>query len=256
MAQNNKENHEKRLFTDGKEESQKKDATSFTYLALVMNILKDNTDLEIFTLLLMYQEQSLTQLTNSINKSKPTLSRHMQKLVSCGLVDVREEKVRGVKAKYFSLNLAKLQSLPNISHEDLKSASHNEEYYNILKNFLDTLKSTAFLGQKMLGNFVSGLDQLDWTPKVLSQFFGSKMLSLSFNVLSEAQFQRYLTITQEFTIKLKSALIEEEIKDPHAINPYFIFHAALPNNMYLMKKLQSNNIQQDTPSKEERDSKK
>ncbi len=82
------------------------------------------------------------------------------------------------------------------------------------------------------------------------------MLSLSFNVLSEAQFQRYISITQEYTIKLKDALTEEAIKDPQAINPYFIFHAALPNNKYLMEKVQRGNIQQDTPSKEEKESKK
>lgn len=256
MTPNNKNKNGKQLSTYKNGESQENYKSSFNDLTLFMDLMKDNTDFKIFTLLLMYHDQSLTQLTNNINKSKPTLSRHMQKLVSSGLIDVREEKVRGVKAKYFSLNLAKLQNIPNLSQEDLKSASHNKEFYDILKNLKDGLKSIAFLCQKMLGNFISGMDQLNWTQDVLSQFFGSNMIYISFNVLSEAQFQRYLSITEEYEIKLKAALEEESIKGSQTINPYFIFHAGIPNNMYLMKKLQSNNIQQNTPSKEERDSKK
>ncbi len=68
-------------------------------------ILNSQVRHNIFFLLNVYRELSLTDLSQLLHKSKPALHRHIQKMIEAGIIkESKEEKVRGsIKAKYYKL---------------------------------------------------------------------------------------------------------------------------------------------------------
>ncbi|MFX0117588.1 MAG: winged helix-turn-helix domain-containing protein, partial [Candidatus Hodarchaeota archaeon] len=57
-----------------------------------LEILESKIRYRILLLLFAYGELSLTDLSNRLNKSKPALYHHLQKMIDLGLVEVSREK--------------------------------------------------------------------------------------------------------------------------------------------------------------------
>ncbi|MFX0210901.1 MAG: ArsR/SmtB family transcription factor [Candidatus Hodarchaeota archaeon] len=68
-------------------------------------ILNSQVRHSVFFLLYIYRELSLTDLSHLLDKSKPALHRHLQKMIEAGIItESKEVKVRGsIKAKYYKL---------------------------------------------------------------------------------------------------------------------------------------------------------
>jgi len=91
----------KKSKSDSKPEQKNEFLNTLELIDLVINDLK----IKILLNLLIYNELSLTQISNKLDKSKPTLHRHLKKLIKNRVVKVsKEKKVRGsIKAKYYKL---------------------------------------------------------------------------------------------------------------------------------------------------------
>ena len=65
-------------------QNDKSDETDKLSDITLANVLKSKVRLEIFFLLTIYRELSLTELSKLAKKSKPALHRHLQKLIESG----------------------------------------------------------------------------------------------------------------------------------------------------------------------------
>jgi DNA-binding transcriptional ArsR family regulator len=84
-------------------------------------IVKEPVSLHIMMLLIVYRELSLSQMTDAIKKSKPTIHRRLQVMIDCGLVvESKEEHVRGnILAKYYKIDESVIGKMPRITKEKL-----------------------------------------------------------------------------------------------------------------------------------------
>jgi len=205
--------------------------------------LQNPVSLEIFTLLLIYRELSMTQITIYIQKSKPTVFRHLKKMLELGLVrESREQqKKRGdLPIKFFTADLSALQRIPNVT----PAQTQQFDPQNKLKFFeamRDLTITTSQFSRSMLQRFEDFFIHLDSKPGGPFQTFMESMetmdlndpkklppMSLNLNLLSANQYQKYLVAYKEFMIKIMGELIEEEKANPNAIKPYLMLYSVLP----------------------------
>ena len=111
-------------------------------------LLADDINFRITSLLIVYNELSLSELTRRVRGSKSTAHRHLAVLLENGLVKVsREEKVRSDrKAKYYTLTERAYESLgfsASDSEEDRLQAIIN--YFLYYQTFIDEF--LEFLGK-------------------------------------------------------------------------------------------------------------
>jgi len=196
----------------------------------LLEIFENETSFEIVMLLIAYHELSLTQLTEKIDKSKPTIHRYLKKLIKYDFVDeTREEKVRGnIYAKYYSVNIKKLQELPHVSQEEYESLS-NDQKIEMYKMVIEFLKPTImFLNNslKKLYNFIEDLKTA--SNETIQQFFSPQDLHLSMNFFSDVQYQKYLQLLIDFKKKMLEMLIIEEKNNPDAKKPYLVLDSIIP----------------------------
>ena len=103
-------------------------------------LLADDINFRITSLLIVYNELSLTELTKRVRGSKSTAHRHLAVLLENGLIEVSQEiKVRSDrKAKYYQLTERAYESLgfsPNDSPKERLQSTIN--YFLYYKTFID-----------------------------------------------------------------------------------------------------------------------
>ncbi|TFG16902.1 MAG: ArsR family transcriptional regulator [Promethearchaeota archaeon] len=119
-------------------------------------LLADDINFRITSLLIVYNELSLSELTDKVRGSKSTSHRHLAVLLENGLVEVsREIKVRSDrKAKYYRLTERAYESLgfsANDTLEERHQATIN--FFLYYKTFIDEFLEYLLKGEKK--------DQLD-----------------------------------------------------------------------------------------------
>lgn len=199
-------------------------------LSLLMEMFENETSFEIIMLLITYRELSLTQLTDKIGKSKPTIHRYLQRLQKSDIVkETREKKVRGnIYAKYYSANIKKLQELPYISQEEYTKLN-SEQKIEVYKVVIEFLKPTISFLKNSLEKLHSFLDNLaSATNETIQQFMAPQDLHLTMNFFNEVQYQKYLQLLIDFKQKMLKMLVEEEKKNPGATKPYLVFDSIIP----------------------------
>lgn len=200
------------------------------YNSPIMTEMQNLVSFEIFILLLIYRELSMAQITTYIHKSKPTVFRHLQKLVDLGVVrETREEKVRSdVPAKIYTADVSKFLEIPNITPDQLMQMDplNKMKYYESIRKIVI---STSQFGRSALERFETFYANLDSTPfGPLQQFMDAQRLTLTFNLLSESQYKKYIVAYQKFMIGFMGELIEDEKENPNALKPYLMLYSILP----------------------------
>ncbi|WP_371802820.1 ArsR family transcriptional regulator [Candidatus Lokiarchaeum ossiferum] len=125
----------------------------------IFKLLTDNTNFQIFIQLLSYSDLSLSEITQNIDKSKPTLSRRLNRMIEVGLITSYDEKVRGVYAKHYKLNPEILKPLPHFTTEQLTNIS-DEEKKEIIDNLKQSLIAAANFCASTLTQSKIALDSL------------------------------------------------------------------------------------------------
>ncbi len=79
----------------------------------IFKVLKDDSRLAIFLLLLTNKELTLKQMSDALDKGKTTIHHHIRKLENIKLVlwEEREDDKKKLKTRYYSLNYNYLQNV-------------------------------------------------------------------------------------------------------------------------------------------------
>lgn len=117
----------------------------------IMDVLKSNTRLQIFFLLNIYKELSMTELAEILNISKSALHRHLKKLLESNIIEVsREEQVRGsILAKYYHISDKLPGTNESLDHKSLFQEEDISKKRNNLKTILEFEKSKFFVNKSI-----------------------------------------------------------------------------------------------------------
>jgi DNA-binding transcriptional ArsR family regulator len=193
-------------------------------------------------------------LSNRLNKSKPALYHHLQKMIDLGLVEVsREKKVRGsIKAKYYCLSGNTIQKMrPIATIEQLKKITNPKEQLAALKNLSTAYKNAISLFRSSLGMVDHYLDyleeetlaeeakqtsNLDFQKIIFDYGLGIDLLL--WNFFTEEQFEKALAYYREFFLKIEKLMAEETSKGEQKKqrppeHPYFVLTMIMPLNKLL-----------------------
>lgn len=200
------------------------DSINFKQKLEMLDILSEETNFQIFTMLNIFQEQTLTQLTDRISKSRATIHRHLQNLIDSELIYISNQEIkRGhIPANYYKVNYPKLLSIGQITVEDFNKMKPKEKSLFRSQIIQGTLTSSRIIQQnlKMLDDVLLKIDPKN--AKDFDNFFNleTSPVFLNFGMMTSNQKSIFMKdfglFMQNFQQKLiKGNLLELEEKKPH-----------------------------------------
>lgn len=196
-----------------------------------MKILQDPITFKIFLLLLTYNELSLVDLTQKVGKSKPTVFRHVQKLIEANYVtESREEKVRGsILAKYYRPKMDNFTPKNPIRPDTLQSLS-NEDRIRFYREICRAIGVSIHFIKSALDELQAYLDKksVDEIP----EFVVAPDISLSLQFLTENAYKKWVEGYQKFMMEFFQSM-QAELLHPDNERPYALILGILPvKNIY------------------------
>ncbi|TFG01859.1 MAG: ArsR family transcriptional regulator [Promethearchaeota archaeon] len=195
---------------------------AFNFVDLVISDLK----MKILLNLLIAEELSLTQITNKLDKSKPTIHRHLKKLIKNKVVEVsKEKKVRGsIKAKYYkladdfqaSINPYRRSILSKIHDFDTEDIDIEEVVKLIRFYILIILKPLKTLNQILDSNEKDGFGR----KYRINTLIKNLEPSLEVMFFSEKQHEEILELLNSFYSRLKEIIKDDD--ENNTEKPYYL----------------------------------
>jgi predicted transcriptional regulator len=218
------------------QDSKSEQRSDFLGTAKFLDIVVSDLKMKILLNLLISKEISLTKIAKKLNKSKPTIHRHLKKLIKNNFVEVsKEKKVRGsIKAKYYKLSkefqknikpyqrsiLSKIDNIGS-GDEDLEDLIRLLRFYiliilkplKILKQILNSKDKDTFGRNYNLKEVLKNLEpsfevmffsekQYNEVKELMNDFY-SKLKYLRHNQEKNIEKPYYLSL---FTLELKKLL--------------------------------------------------
>ena len=195
----------------------------------IIDSLTNRIDYEIFMQLIIHNELSLSELTELIDKSKPTIHRHAQSLLEAELIyESKEEIVRGnIPAKFYKANPSKLQAVPRITPNHIKDFTDAEKR-DLLRQIQGMINSTVSFANSSFENFSAYLQELGNDREKLDRFLRYPDLLLNLNFLSKRQFAKWQDLYRDYMMKFLEMMRETETDDDTTRKPYVYFTSMLP----------------------------
>lgn len=195
----------------------------------IIDSLTDQTDFEIFMFLIIHNELSLSELTELIDKSKPTIHRHLQTLMDIGLVaESKEELVRGnIPAKYYQAIPSNLHEIPRISPNEVEKYS-DQQRLNLFYKIQGMISTTTTFANTSINNFIDYLSEIENKKESVDSLLKQPDLLINLNFLSKEQFMQWQPIYRNYMKDFIDMLKRTEISSPNAEKPYVFFTSVLP----------------------------
>ncbi|UCG02688.1 MAG: helix-turn-helix domain-containing protein [Candidatus Heimdallarchaeota archaeon] len=188
----------------------------------------------IFFLLNVYRELSLTDLSQLLHKSKPALHRHIQKMIEAGIIkESKEEKVRGsIKAKYYKL--VKDVTQEYIDRAELLAVENPEKRKANIATLLKIERAKFHVVNasihllthltRRLEDQVDLAEDIDW-----EQFFNTSSSQLTMKFLSNEALELYQGHMEAFNKEvgsLEESYEKNQVKQPS--NQYMVVSLTIP----------------------------
>jgi len=210
-----------------------------------LEILDNKIRFRIFQLLFVYGELSLTELTKQMNKSKPALYHHLQKMIKLGIIQVsKEEAVRGsIKAKHYCLAKKSTFQMQLLSDLNLSQISNPAKRLKAFQNAIGMYKSSITLIRNkldMIDLYIEYLEDNLKNKETDSVFHNNiPQLISDFNIefqslyLTEDQYleftKDYSSLIDMFREKIKASEAQMDERSCNLIeHPYFVTSLILP----------------------------
>jgi DNA-binding transcriptional ArsR family regulator len=185
-------------------------------------LLEDDINFRITSLLIVYNELSLSELTRRVRGSKSTAHRHLAVLLENDLVKVsREEKVRSDrKAKYYQLTERAYESLgfsANDTPEERLQATIN--YFLYYKTFIDEF--LEYLGKGERTEQIQRYKDISMS----NDDFGMEKFDFWATFLTEDE---YMELKKEIDVIYEKISKKQNEGEREQLRPYFFMMNFIP----------------------------
>ncbi|MFX1499166.1 MAG: ArsR family transcriptional regulator [Promethearchaeota archaeon] len=211
----------------------------------VVDIFKSDLDLRILTLLHIYKELNLTNLTYHLGKNKATLSRHTRDLIKLGLIESysKEGEIHAgnIKRKYYRLseNFKALLKNKQINTEIAIQENNWKPLFENLPRFSYVYKQIRMISEH-LNNYIEVTENLLLTSVAMEGLPMIEIINLLIEVLennlieyrfiSESQYEKIKDLSLEFHAKL-----DEFLKNDDSLEKPYLYMDILLNVLGLTK---------------------
>ena len=195
---------------------------------LINRITKPRVRLKIFLALYLYKEMYVTEMAKLLKMDKNTISRHLNKMSKEGILQYREEKIKGrIDRKYFKLtedylfDIDQYRELMDFDHPILKVFQDKSpkqksnfiekqikiaafrEFYNLTGSIMQFIMNGFELYKATLDSFEDKLDDLDFLENLFGNFFKSpRKIDFYPIFIAENQLEEANELIDEFSEKL------------------------------------------------------
>ncbi|TXT60714.1 MAG: hypothetical protein BAJALOKI2v1_80006 [Promethearchaeota archaeon] len=202
----------------------------------VVDSINKMTRIRILILLWAYGEQSINDLCEKLDKSWPTINKHLGILEESEILDVREVKSRGPKNK--KLYSVKPELIPktrlgfdflNLPPEDVKEILLRDIKADV--KTLEIIKKVFNDLPDYHAELVRNLKAMDTERDILKNFYLKKHVNYYVETLSDKEFsdyyfERFTEFMDDLEDYRKKHKIDEDLNSSE--KPYIAFHIILP----------------------------
>lgn len=210
----------------------------------LLEVLSEHTNFQIFILLAIYRELTLSELDEKMTKSRATVHRHLQDLLESELIQIsKQEIIRGhIPANYYQVNMHKVMGIGQFSEADVHLMQKEPKQYRKFKQFIiqQTLSTCKLIQNnlKILENFLVNFDIED--NSIFSEFFNLEHnpTFLSFGLMTTHQHDRYMEEFLKFNQEFHQKMVRENMMQLEEEKPYINFFGIIQMQT-LFEKLKS-----------------
>ncbi|MFX0182121.1 MAG: helix-turn-helix domain-containing protein [Candidatus Hodarchaeota archaeon] len=206
------------------------------------DILKSKVRLDIFFLLSIYGELSLTDLSTLLDKSKPALHRHIKKMINAGLlVESKEEKVRGsIKAKFYRLSIDVREYFSPTDRMALLDTEDPDKRLENIKHIFELEKAKSYISKASIDLITHHIDKLEEHFSLskkdldLESFMETSVSPFNIFLLSDESAELLSKQFAEFD--QKKVVIDDKFENKHGIPPtkqHLVVMTIIPINKLL-----------------------
>ncbi|MFW9999070.1 MAG: winged helix-turn-helix domain-containing protein [Candidatus Hodarchaeota archaeon] len=210
---------------------------------------KYNIRFDLMSILSVFGELNITQISHMVEQSKSTVARHLKSMEEDGMIISRkaEKHQKGkIPPKLYQLNKKVLQVLEYspISHESPADPKKLVEFYrkeiDLCRVAIHSFKKLLDLLKPLLNSFELHLDDLPNAKKIYDKYFSfeSKLApSIGYSYFSEKYYEQYKKAELDF-VKKNIELLTAQNNDPEVKErEYIAFLTTLPlKALYAFKK--------------------
>jgi len=186
-------------------------------------ILDSELKVRILMMLLIYPELTLTQLSRKMGRVKSTISKHASELMELGLINQREQKVRGsIQQKVYSA--VKRHGYKGKTYRDLKMESpqaflnHLREEYLVNLRFFSYIQETNRQILHYINNFYSSLKPEDITDEFKEDVYRYNTCIPRLKFMTKNEYieyrEKFLEFEKEFITSMEQKRIQKHNEEP------------------------------------------
>lgn len=215
----------------------------------IMEIYESQIKMHIVNFLEIYHELSLTELSEKLEKSKSTISKHVKELLNIAgegrsFIKVREEKFRGsIKQKIFSRNNIPL--FFGKTYDEMKECTP-EQMYDYLRNeehlinirFFSLLKEVISQSIEYINEFYAKISLKDLDDDFKEKIYRYNTCIPRIMYYTEAEYLDYRKKFIQFDEDFLKETEKKRLKYPSSVNvpkEYLVTHTLLPIKRILDK---------------------
>ncbi len=218
------------------EETDVKDIFNGDNAGNLIEVLSKKSRFQIFINLLVYPELSLTELSESIGKSKSTIHRDLQELIESGIIREHRQD-SSTKSKYYVIQkksiFQDLQIITSPEKMNKLSAEERKSAFNLLLSMID---SAFFILENSIGIVTKYVERFKEAKQDLSlpdnetflRWIKEFGVSLRFVPLSNKTFPIYEKHLKNFVSEVSSELLSNDLQEDLFNGDYLAWNVILP----------------------------
>jgi predicted transcriptional regulator len=197
-------------------------------------ILDSSLKVRALMMLLIYPELTLTQLSEKLGKVKSTISKHMEELVSLGLVQRRLRKYRSDKKQHIFSHVKKF-GYRGKTFEDLKNTKPEKLHSYMQEEFLINRRLFSYIqevNQQILlfiSDFYKKCEPKDYTEDFMNNIYRYNTCVPRLKFMTKEEYIEYRKEFLKFDDKFIERMEEKRLKEPNnKPKEYLAIHELLP----------------------------
>jgi predicted transcriptional regulator len=201
---------------------------------------KNNIRFYLMSILLVFDELNITQISHMVEQSKSTVARHLKSMEEDGIIVSRKAEMHQkgkIPPKLYQINKKLLQVLEYYPINPAPPANPKKlvEFYkkdiNVCRGTIQNFKILLDLLNPLLNSFESSLDDVPSAKKIFDKYFSfdSKLVpSFGYTYFSEKYYEQYMKIHLEF-VRKNIELLAAQNNDPEVKErEYVVILSKLP----------------------------
>ncbi len=198
----------------------------------VLKLMDNITRLRIILAILIFRKISLTKLSELLGRAKSTITHHIKKLETLGVIKSTRKEARGsIDAKFYELIPGFLEK-SSIEQQQNITRKKNNHFSEAISNDILFFKVIKILFEQVILYYEAIFNKNKKSQaKSFNEFQDSHFkipLEYDFWFLSENGYKAYIEMNEMYKSELKEIIRKENIEKKDSVRPYLVLNTFFP----------------------------